>query len=270
MENFMLYRKKRDQIIESDSFAEIFPNWKGRAEHWLFISPHDDDIVLGSGLLLQKAIQENIRISIIITTDGQMGYCKSSQRDDIVEIRKQETLESFARLNINNVHWLNFPDCNLNAYIGRRKAKADESCIIEGFTGLQNAYTYYLRQTIPTRIFLPTGADLHIDHKIVSQELLVSLFHASNNIWPELGISLAYIPEVYEMAIYCSFPENPDIKIISNMDILERKLHAIRAYDSQENIIDKLVNNLKNGGPVEYFRDINFNLYSPKNYQHLF
>ena len=82
-----------------------------------------------------------------------------------------------------------------------------------GAVGLQNAFARCLRQVRPTRVFLPTSADLHPDHRIVHEEMLISLFHAQGAIWPELGEPIAEVPAVYEYAVYCDFPEPPQIRI---------------------------------------------------------
>ena len=270
MDDLVLYRKQNDKTVKTNNLSEIFDNWKGNNEHWLFISPHDDDIIIGSGLLLQKAVKDNIKITVLITTDGSMGYCEESHRNSIIGLRNKETLESFKIVGISDVFWLNFPDSQLTMFTGKRKAFKDDPCVIEGFTGLQNAYTHYLRKLKPTRVFLPSGADLHVDHKITYQETLISLFHSNSMIWPELGSSLKDIPKVYEMAVYCDFIEKPDIKITGNDVHLNKKLEAILAYHSQEKIIKSLVNKIETGGTVEYFRDVKFSLYSPDNYKNLF
>ncbi len=70
---------------------------------------------------------------------------------------------------------------------------------------MQNAITYALRQVRPNRVFLPTSADLHPDHQIVHEEMLISLFHAQGNIWPELGPPIAEVPKVYEFACLLRF-----------------------------------------------------------------
>ncbi len=42
-----------------------------------------------------KIIEENIKVTIIITTDGSLGYCDYKLRSTIKDIRKLETLKSF-------------------------------------------------------------------------------------------------------------------------------------------------------------------------------
>ena len=64
--SIMLYRKTGNKIIKSENLSDIFENWKADKEKWLFISPHDDDIIIGSGILLQKAFEEKINVEILI------------------------------------------------------------------------------------------------------------------------------------------------------------------------------------------------------------
>src|SRR2546421_360780 len=109
----------------------------------------------------------------------------------------------------------------------------DEVEAIEGFVGLSNAFTYHLRRTRPARVFVPTSADLHPDHQIVNNELMISLFHSAGAIWPELGAPLADVPKVYELAIYCDFPEPPQWEIRADSTAFDKKLRGIAAYQSQ-------------------------------------
>jgi LmbE family N-acetylglucosaminyl deacetylase len=198
-----------------------------------------------------------------------MGYCEAEDRDRIQEIRRQETLVSFELIGVEDVRDLDFPDCNLSRYLGRRLADAGEPGTIEGFTGLQNAYTHELRRRRPTRLFLASGNDLHPDHKSVYTEARVSVFHAGGAIWPELGSPLDHLPTVYELAIYGAFPDDPEYLIQGSMEHFERKLDAISAYRSQKQI-GRLVERLRKAGPIEYLKLSDLNLYSPKMYRHLF
>lgn len=264
------YRHTKQGMSISEKLESLFSTWKKDEETWLFIGPHDDDIVIGAGLLLQAGLKEGVTIYSLITSDGRMGYCHLNQKDHIVEIRRKETDACFKILGLpqENVFYANFPDCNLNAYIGRRKAQGDDPSI-EGYTGLQNAFTYFLRKTNPKRIFLPTGADLHPDHKIVYQEVLISLFHASGNIWPELGPVIKNTPYAYEYAVYCDYPEPPQIKVVANETIFQKKLDAILAYQSQEQIA-QLVKTCQEGGPFEFFKPVSYSFYHPNNYASMF
>ena len=236
---------------------------------WLFVSPHDDDLAIGAGLLMQAAGQAGVDVQCLIVTDGCLGYCDPSQHADIVEIRQRETVRSFEMLGIegSQLTFLGFPDGGLTRFIGRRRAAAGEPTI-EGYTGLQNSFTHYLRELRPTRVFVPTRNDLHPDHQIAHNELMISLFHASGEIWPELGYPLKG-PGVSELAIYCDFPGAPNLEIIGDEAAFETKLASIGAYESQRQIAD-LVESQRVSGSVEYIRDVEFRLYSPDRYRSLF
>ena len=264
-------RRRRGGITSSSNPAELFGDWKGSAESWMFVSPHDDDVVLGSALMCQVGLAEGAQVHAVIVTDGQMGYCSIEQRPNIAKIRKAEAEKSYRVLGLkpDGLRFIGCPDCNLNAYRGRHFTTNGDPTAIEGAGGMQNALTHALRQIRPTRVFLPTGADLHPDHRIVYEEALVSLFHAQGNIWPELGDPIVEIPKVYEFAVYCDFPEAPQIRLETPPAMLETKLRAIRAFASQEQI-GTLIDAQRTAGPIEYFREVGFRIYSPKAYHLLF
>lgn len=265
------YRRRAGATQVTADIARALPNWQGQGECWMFVSAHDDDIVTGAGLTFQVGLAEGVQVHAVVTTDGRMGYCKFTQRRSISDIRRSEAEHSFQILGLplEHLHFLNFPDCNLNPYRGRHFATIGDPTEVEGASGLQNAYPHILRLIRPTRVFLPTISDLHPDHRIVNEEMLISLFHAQGSIWPELGQPIESVPAVYEYATYCDFPAPPQLRITTPPSMLETKLEAIRAYASQEQI-DLLVDVQRNAGPQEYVREVEFNFYSPKQYEKLF
>lgn len=270
MSNFRLYKRENEKTSNSKELKDIFSNWRGNSdEHFVFVVPHDDDVIIGGGLLIQKAVEEGVKVSVVITTDGSMGYCLEEQRDSIKQIRYDETVRGLEILGVKNYEWLNFPDCDTSRFIGRRVAKEGDPCIIDGCTGIENAYTYAIRKLKPTRLFVPAGSDLNMDHKVVYDELLMSVFHATGTIWPNLGEPLEWLPPIYEMAVYCDFDGEPNIKITGDDKALQNKLDSILAFQSQTQIA-VLVESTRASGSVEYFRDIAFNLYSPSTYKKLF
>src|SRR5215217_8031931 len=86
-------------------------------ETWLFVSPHDDDLVIGAGLWMQAAVQAGVDVQVLVVTDGRMGYCTLEQRDSIVDIRRKETFESFDLIGIakERIAWCGYPDGGLYA-----------------------------------------------------------------------------------------------------------------------------------------------------------
>jgi len=264
-------RRTPGGTVVTPNIGEVFLNWQPGRECWMFVSPHDDDVVTGAGLTFQAAIAEGVEVHAVVTTDGRMGYCRLPQRRTISKVRNAEAEQSFQILGLprERLHFLGFPDCNLNPYRGRHFATIGDPTEIEGASGLQNAFPYVLRIVRPTRVFLPTATDLHPDHQIVHQEMLISLFHAQGVIWPELGPPIEIIPAVYEYATYCDFSSPPQIRIAVPQAMLEKKLAGIAAYASQEQI-GALVEIQRAIGPVEYIRQVEFNFYSPKQYESMF
>jgi len=264
-------RRLDDRVMASEEAADVFDQWEVGQERWMFVSPHDDDAVIGAGLTIQVGMAAGAEVYVVITTDGRMGYCRIPQRRTITRIRSEEAREAYRMLGLppERLRCLGFPDCNLNAYRGRHFTTIGDPTEIEGASGLQNAFPYVLRQIRPTRVFLPTPTDLHPDHRIVYEEMLISLFHAQGSIWPELGSPIVRIPVVYEFATYCDFPEPPQIRLVTPVAFLERKLEAIQCFASQEQI-EVLVKVQRDVGPVEYLRQVAFNFYSPEKYASLF
>ncbi len=270
MTGFELVRLDGGERLAGDSLACVYPNWQADRECFCFVSPHDDDVVLGAGLAIQLANRENVPVHVLVVTDGSMGYCSLDEKDSIAKVRQAETYESLISLGVprDRIYFLGFPDCQLGAFTGRRPG-GDEPGAIGEFTGLQNAFTYYLRKIRPTQVIVPTINDLHPDHKVTNSEVQISLFHARGGIWPELGMPLESPPALHELAVYCDFPEPPTLRIESDEATFERKLEAIAAFRSQKQI-SALIENVRAAGPQEYIRTIIFDFYHPESHHHLF
>ncbi|HEV2295531.1 MAG TPA: PIG-L family deacetylase [Tepidisphaeraceae bacterium] len=269
---FQITRLDGSRKTQYRKLAEAFDGGNLSGETWLFVAPHDDDLCLSCGLLMQQAVAERANVQVLVVTDGRMGYCTLEQRDSIVEIRRKETYDSFGLLGVpkEKIQYIAYPDGGLTPLCGRRRARSgDEVKAIEGYVGLQNAFTYHLRRTRATRVFVPTSADLHPDHQVTHSELMICLFHAAGTIWPELGEPLADVPRVYELAVYCDFPAPPQLQLEAGGDAFEKKLASIAAFQSQTQIA-RLVETIRQAGPTEYVRELNFRFYSPNNYKPMF
>lgn len=239
-------------------------------ERWLFVSPHDDDVAIAGDLLLQAAVNAGVEVSCRIATDGRMGYTAMDQREDIVAIRKEETLKSFGILGVEDVKRYDYPDADLYRHAGRRRAENRNDPDIQGeHTGLQNSLTRELRYLRPHRVFVLSGNDYHPDHKLLNQELLISLFHTQGAIWPELGTQLSSVPPLYELAAYRPFSTHPDYQFRGDSEAFRAKLDSIRAYRSQRQI-EALLQGVESSGPCEYVRSCAYELYRPDQYAPIF
>ena len=243
-------------------------------EVWLFACPHDDDIAIGAGMWFAAAARAGAEVHLLAATDGRMGYCAPEEKEGIVEARYAELVASCKLLGLedtSHIHVLGFPDCDLGNFLGRRPRLAVETDAEggTGYTGLQGAFVKALRTIRPDRLLLPSPKDYHPDHQQVYNEMMISIFHADGGVWPELGAPTK-VPDVYEMAIYCDFPVAPTLqyKDTSGEDF-NAKLAAIAAYQSQKQI-GQLVEKVRQGGPIEYLREVHFDFYDPNTYHGLF
>ncbi len=267
---FEFTRLEAGQKLRTTALSKAMQTPDITDEVWLFVSPHDDDACLGAGLWIQAAIQAGVTVYLLIVTDGRMGYCQPNELEKIIETRRVETYDSCERLGLDQrfIRYIDYPDGALYVLQGRRTPTPDIDPI-RGYIGLQNAMTYYLRDLRPTRVFVPTAADLHPDHRITHSELMISLFHAYGGIWPELGKPINAIPTVYEWAVYCDFPSDPNLQVWADEKAFSRKMESMAAFRSQTQIA-QLLDNMRQGGPYEYLRKVDFRLYQPTTYRHLF
>ena len=161
----------------AEDLSVVFPEWSPGKEVVLVLCPHDDDGPIGAGnILLRLSLecrQGNAKVFFVSTTDGSQGYCSEVERQTIVGTRQNESLNCLRALGYPEETLLNlgFPDDSLGQYLGRRPALPWEPYYHDGHTGIENALTHVLRLTQPTRVLIPTGQDLHLDHQFLKREV---------------------------------------------------------------------------------------------------
>ena len=265
-------RRTEQGTITSANPAEVWSDWQGADEHWLFVAPHDDDIVIGGGLTFLAGVQCGVNVSAAVVSNGLMGYCTPEQKDNIVEIRRRETRESFQYLGLpeENLYQFNYADGSLVHESGRRfLLTPNDPRGIEGAFGLQNTLTWLLRTVKPTRIFMPNRLDLHPDHRAVNTEMVISVFHAQGQIWPELGQPIPAIPKLYEYPTYSDFISPPNMRVRVSDDVVEKRLEGVALFKSQLQI-DLIVQQLRRAGGNEYLLEMAFDIFEAKKHEHLF
>ena len=259
--------------ISSANPGDFFPNWKGDEERWLFLSPHDDDIICGCGLTFIASLHCGIKTFAGVVTNGKMGYCTPEERETIADVRREECAGSFAALGLpkENLFFLNHDDGSLNLQAGRRFATGapGEGPTIAGGAGVTNSLVWLLRKTRPNRLFVPTITDLHPDHKFTNSEAMISIFHAQGSIWPELGEPIPDIPAIYEYATYSNFITPPQLRVRVSEDLFERKIDGILQYKSQKQI-DLTIKIQRENGTEEFIREAEFDIFMPQRCKDLF
>lgn len=258
--------------ITSENPADIWSDWQGESEKWLFFAPHDDDIVAGAGLSFLTGVQLGVDVHAAVITNGRMGYCLPEMFGTIKQVRYNEARESFCFLgmSLENLYQFDYDDGNLPHMAGRWFTDdTNDTRAIAGAVGLQNTMTWLLRKVNPTRVFMPNRLDLHPDHSIVNSELIMSVFHAQGQIWPELGPPLAIIPKLYEYATYNDFISAPTLRVRVSDDLVEKRLAALALYKSQLQI-DLVVNEIRKAGGSEYLLEMAFQIFQATKYESLF
>jgi len=265
-------RRVGQETLTSSNPAEVWSDWQGDRETWLFLAPHDDDIVIGAGLIFLAGVHLGVDVHAGIISNGRMGYCTPEQQNTIKQVRKEETRESFRLLGIpeSNLYQFDYDDGDLMQQSGRRFANnPNDSRAIAGGIGLQNTMTWLLRKVRPTRVFIPNRLDLHPDHRAVNTELIISIFHAQGEIWPELGLPITFIPKLYEYPTYSDFVAPPTMRVRVSDNLVEKRLAGIALFKSQQQI-GMIVDELCKAGGNEYLFELTFEIFSAKKYESLF
>ena len=270
--NVIFDRRTGQSTLTSADPAVVWSDWQDDKETWLFFAPHDDDIVIGAGLTFLAGVQLGVDVHAGVISNGRMGYCTPEQHDTIKQVRKEETRESFRLLGMpeSNLYQFDYDDGDLTQQSGRRFASdPNDPRAIAGAVGLQNTMTWLLRKVRPTRVFMPNRLDLHPDHRAVNTDLLISIFHAQGQIWPELGPPVSFVPKLYEYPTYNDFAAPPTMRVRVSEDLVEKRLAGIALFKSQLQI-DLLVNELRRAGGNEYLYELTFEVFSAKKYESLF
>jgi N-acetylglucosamine malate deacetylase 1 len=229
---------------------------------WLVIIPHDDDLVLGLGLLAAVAVQSGLEIHVAVATDGSLGYVRPEERNALVETRARELRAACAVLGLSaaRVHALGFPDGSLIAHQGCRAADQPD-------TFAQRLVTL-LRALRPGTVFTCTPDDVHPDHRVVAKESEIACVWASSRIWLERGEPCSE-PARFHYAVYAPFDAPPEVELEVSAAIFEQKLAALRCFASQ-GVIDPMIERLSAAGPFEYFKRARELTYDPRAYRALF
>ena len=269
-QNFNFKRREANRKIETYStFSEAFNCEPTSPMKCLFITPHDEDTLIGAGLLLRAAVQSGIKVKLLVTCDASQRYSNINNQNDIGEIKRKEAILSYFSLGIKDIEFLNFPDMNLQYFVGRIEACDDDISIIKDHSGLQNSYTYYIRQFNPNLIFVSNPLDSYPDHRTVFDEVMSSVVQSATDIWPELGEPLKKLPRIIEFPVNRNLAEPPDIKLESNETEKNKKIEALRYFKSQTPL-RPFIQNIVAHPPEEYFRCLDHHFFEPAKYRALF
>ena len=180
----------------------------------LIISPHADDEVLGCGGFISKYSKKNYLISVLILTNANKGAPEIYSPEEIKSIRKEAKVAN-KLIGTKKIFFENLPAVNLNNYPVYK---------------ISNIINKYIKEINPEIILIPSGNDIHDDHKIVFKAAKVSLRpNKKSNLKKILSYEVLSETEWNEDGK--SF--NPNYFVHLNKTDINNKIKAFLKYKSQ-------------------------------------
>ena len=180
----------------------------------LVLSPHADDEVLGCGGSISKYSKKGYDINVLILTNAYKGAPDVFSKKDI-EIVRKEAKNANKIIGTKRLYFEDLPALRLNQIPTYKISKIIDS---------------YIKKIQPEIIFLPSGNDIHEDHKIIFKAAKVS---ARINKKTSIKKILSYevLSETEWNENEKSF--NPNYYVNLNKSNINDKVNAFLKYKSQ-------------------------------------
>ncbi len=180
----------------------------------LILSPHADDEILGCGGFISKYSNQNYHINVLILTNASKGAPELYSVEEIKKIR-DEAKQANDFIGTKKLYFENFPALNLINY---------------PIYKITNIINKYIQNINPEIILIPSGNDIHDDHKIIFKAAKVS---TRPNKKSNLKKILSY--EVLSETEWNENEEsfNPNYYVRLNKFDINKKVKAFLKYKSQ-------------------------------------
>jgi len=180
----------------------------------LILSPHADDEILGCGGFISKYSNKNYQINVLILTNANRGAPELYSTEEIKKIRN-EAKQANNLIGTKKLYFENLPALNLANY---------------PIYKITNIINKYMKSINPEIMLIPSGNDIHDDHKIIFKAAKVS-------IRPNKKSNLKKIL-TYEVLSETEWNENgksfnPNYYISLNKLDINNKVKAFLKYKSQ-------------------------------------
>lgn len=190
--------------------AAPLPKLEGFSRY-LFIGPHPDDIEIGCGATVSKLASLGKEVSFLICMDGRYGFDNAPNDmtpEELIQIRKNEALESAKRLGVDDVHFLEL--CDGGFY--------DRMQLREGIAKRVGIF----RPDVIFSVDPDVTSECHIDHLNVGQESKIVANFASNSpIMNRLGAESCSVKAI---ALYMTAKPN---RFVGTRGHVEKQLDSI-------------------------------------------
>ncbi len=204
-------------------------------ERALVVTAHPDDVDFGSGGTIAAWTDAGIEVVYCVCTDGDAGgFDLDFPRDQIAGVRRAEQTEAAKRVGVHDVRFLGHLDGQLVANLELRR---DISRVI--------------RQVRPQRILVQSPerdyeriGRSHPDHRAAGEAALNAIYPDARNpfMFPELrldeGLDAWTVPETWIMG--APHAAHLPTHYVDVTDTFDRKIHALRAHESQTAHMDDL------------------------------
>jgi len=251
---FVDFRARR----QSGSIEILFPGWR-RGEAVAFLSPHDDDAVLGAGHLVRAVIESGGHPHVLIFCKGDAGYSTPAEKRTIVRTRRGEAISAYGILGVDahDVHFFNIPDLSLMSCINRKMPAGE---------GVLDRFLRVLRAHLVSRAVFSSPHYENWDHTAVFNLGMYGAPQAGDPILADLGhpspVRTCLVYSVwgdFEPVCGEAGPLRADVGILAGgrEEKLVRK--SLRAFASQAKIMRKTVARHRNrrkgpGGNLELYQ----------------
>lgn len=175
----------------------------------LVIAPHNDDEILGVGGTIAKYAKQGHEIIVCEVTAGDL-------KDEMVQKQKKEAIASHDLLGVSKTIFMDLPVVGLKEMATRN---------------INRAFDETITSINPEIVFIPHKGDMHIDHRMVVEAVMVALRPVS---CPNLKAIYAY-ETLSETDWNTPSVDNVFIPTVYNdiTEELELKLDAMRCHASQ-------------------------------------
>ncbi|NDJ76594.1 MAG: PIG-L family deacetylase [Chloroflexi bacterium] len=211
------------------------------------IFAHPDDPEFFSGGTFAKWATEGKRITFVLATSGDKGSGDLGMTSDVlVGIREAEERAAAARLGVQDVVFLRYPDGELQPTLALRRQLARLIRIKKPDIVVTND---------PTARWYGTGYLNHPDHRAIGDAALDAVFPAARDhlTFPELYRDEGLGPHKVKQVYLCG-PREPNARV-DVTDFLEKKITALREHKSQIKDMDEMARRQRDNIDPEFAGD---------------
>ncbi|MFM7367053.1 MAG: PIG-L deacetylase family protein [Sphaerospermopsis kisseleviana] len=215
------------QYIHASLLAKFILGWGSEQFQFseasaMVFSPHQDDETLGCGGMIARKREQGIKVAVTFLTDGRGSHGTDTNiQNQIIQIRKQESLEALSILGISpsEIHFLNKKDGSLPDLNPEEKQQT-----IAQISELLKRYQ-------PGEVYVPHRKDCHRDHE--ATYYLVKEAIAQSGIKVQLLQYPIWVLWRAPLFILLKFNDIKSAYRLSITSVQEKKKRAIAAYPSQ-------------------------------------